>query len=431
MILNSQQEEATNAIEGSYVIIASPGSGKTTVMVERYTRMLMKGLNTRDILNLTFTNAAAEQMVSRVGLTDAKSVFRTFHSFALEILKNERASLPFELCDEIIPVKAQDYRLLDELVKAFPQVKYKTLRERIAKWKCENVEPDEAVEQTRYSGVEKFYAEAYREYEVRQRQDGWLDFDNCIREVVNLFESNVSVQNRWKRKYISVDECQDTDTKQFRLLQLIFDGNIFAVGDENQLIYEWRSAQSGNLTNFVEKFPGTKTLYLGQNYRSTQKLVAFFKEILPVDNGIATHMMTENEEGRDPSIVQYGDDYEEADRVLSKITNPEHTAVLARTNRQLFIFQKLCIRRNIRHKFKDSFWNQAEVKRLMKIAKDSKDTRPANIVLEEIIRENNLIWVYRNTGDPQNDPAKNLNDAVKLAANRGTVEGNSRISCTV
>ena len=706
MILNSQQEEAANAIDGVWVAIASPGSGKTTVLVERYTRMLLKGINNRDILNLTFTSAAADQMSSRVGLTDAKSVFRTFHSFALEILKAEREHLPFELCDEIIPVKAQDYRLLDDMVKAFPQVKYKTLLENIDKWKSENVEPEEAIEQTRHNGIERFYAEAYREYEIRQRQDGWLDFDNCIRETIILFESRPEVCARWKRKYISVDECQDTDEKQFQLLQLIFDGNIFAVGDENQCqppgtmvsilrcprqgrkaarvdsipieflvpgdrliswdkkfkririadgrrykkvsrifdgnllevhsnghktrltpshyvwtkfdqeelklkrtnyfvylmwksdlgyrigtsrfrrvcganqvshrgyqekaekmwilsvtesqseaetleeiyslkygipecvfhngyknskkteqqiqrvfnaanpsggprcledfgllfdrpfiswpgeqhqtkfhgyfktvaanlipnlmslptqaiyksakidkikkvrycglvyslevekdhtyiadgipvgncIYEWRSAQAGNLSKFNEKFPGAKTLYLGQNYRSTQKLVQFFREILPVDNGIATHMMAQNEEGLEPVIIQYEDDMQEADRVLSKIQEPEKTAILARTNRQLFIFQKLCIRRNIKHKFKDSFWNQAEVKRLMKIAKDSKDIRPANLVLEDLIREHNLIWIYRNTGDPQNDPAKNLNDVVKLAANRGTVK---------
>lgn len=422
MKLNPQQEAAASAIDGCWVVVSGPGSGKTTVLVERYIRMLTRGINTKDILNLTFTNAAADQMQSRVGLTDAKQAFRTFHSLAIEILKKEKQHLDFELCDEVIPVKAQDYKLLDELVRQFPQLQYKKLREKIVQWKCENKTPDDVLEENNHRGLEYAYAMAYSEYEIKCREDGWLDFDDCIVETVALLETNPEVRSRWKRRYIAVDECQDTDVKQFKLLQLLFDGNIFAVGDENQLIYEWRSAQSGNLTNFSQKFPGTKTLYLGQNYRSTKRLVEFFREILPVDNGIAGHMMTENEDGLDPVITEYEYDLQEAHAVLGKIKEPEKTAIIARTNRQLFTFQLLCIRKGIKHKFKDSFWNQPEVRRLMKLAKESNDTRPANVVLEEIIRQHNLIWVYRNTGEPDNDPAKNLNDAVKLSVNRGTVK---------
>lgn len=705
MILNPQQELAANAIDGVWVTIAGPGSGKTTVLVERYIRMLTRGINTRDILNLTFTNAAAEQMQTRIGMTDAKSSFRTFHSFALEVLKKEREHLPFELCDEIIPVKAQDYQLLAELCRQFPQLQYKTLREKITRWKCENTDPATAMEEARHQGAEYVYSLAYEQYEKGMRLEGWLDFDACITEVVKLFETNLEVLARWKRKYIAVDEAQDTDEKQFRLLQLIFDGNMFAVGDENQCqppgtlvdvlvspvqgrvaakvkqvpiellsetndrivswdhygkrmrlgkgrrfrravrqfdgnllqiemnnettkvtpnhfvwtkfnrkalqnkthfvylmwrrdrgfrigtstlrtacggnqishrgyqeradkmwildvvesnteahtreeiyslqyqipertfhnyrtavtgqqikrvfksvswaggfnlllekgllfeypliswgnrkkhrtkfhgyfktvaanlleklmdlptkktykssliqkikkikycgpvysldvekdhtyiadnvpvgncIYEWRSAQAGNLSKFYERFPNAKTLYLGQNYRSTKKLVEFFKEILPVDNGIASHMTTDNEVGVDPTVVEYSYDLQEADRVLSKITDPEHTAILARTNRQLFAFQKACTSRNIRYKYlgKDGFWQQSEVKRLLKLAKESNDTRPANEVLADLITKHNLIWIYRNLADAENDPVKNLNDAVRMSANKGNV----------
>jgi DNA helicase-2/ATP-dependent DNA helicase PcrA len=420
--LNIQQETAASAIDGVWVTIAGPGSGKTTVLVERYIRMLTRGINSRDILNLTFTNDAAEQMQTRIGLRDAKSSFRTFHSFALEVLKAEREHLPFELCDEIIPVKAQDYQLLAELTRSFQQLDYRKLRENIVRWKCENVEPAQAMDEAN-KGTEYAYALAYEEFEKRQRMEGWLDFDNCIKEVVKLFETNEDVRKRWQKKYIAVDECQDTDEKQFKLLQLIFAGNIFAVGDENQLIYEWRSAKSGNLTNFIQKFPGAKTLYLGQNFRSTKALVRFLKGIIPVDNGIASHMISENEEGVDPSIVEYSYDIQEADRVLSKITDPEHTAVLARTNRQLFPFQKLCTSRGVRYKFlgRDGFWQQPEVKRLLKLAKESNDDRPATVVLAELITKHNLIWIYRNNADIDNDPVKNLNDAVKMSAGKGTI----------
>ena len=101
-----------DAQEGCWVVLAGPGSGKTTVLVQRYLAMLTKGIPSKDILNLTFTNAAAVEMCRRVGLLDAEKVFRTFHSFALEILKQERDKLPYELCETIIPFEMQDFQLL-------------------------------------------------------------------------------------------------------------------------------------------------------------------------------------------------------------------------------------------------------------------------------------------------------------------------------
>jgi superfamily I DNA/RNA helicase len=413
MILNAQQEIAANAIDGSYVVIASAGAGKTAVIVERFVRMLKRGINLKDILNLTFTNSAAAEMERRTGFSDAKKVFRTFHSFAIEVLKQERKHLPFELCEEVIPVKAQDYRLLDELIRQFPQLQYKTLREKIAQWKCEDIEPEQAQDEARHKGLEYIYSLAYESY-----------FDNCIKEVVKLFEANEEVRNRWKRKFISIDEFQDTDRTQLRLLELIFDGSVFAVGDPNQNLYSWRGSQADNLINFSRSFPGAKTLYLGQNFRSTRRLVNFFREILPVDTGIASYMVSENEEGTEPVIIRYEDDYQEADRVLSKIKDPENTAILARTNRQLFIFQKQCTARNLKYKYlgKDGFWQQSEVKRLLKLAKEANSgDRPANEVLSDLIREHNLIWIYRSLADAINDPIKNLNDAVRMSAGKGSV----------
>jgi DNA helicase-2/ATP-dependent DNA helicase PcrA len=232
------------------------------------------------------------------------------------------------------------------------------------------------------------------------------------------------VRNRHRRKYIAVDECQDTDIVQFKLLQLIFDGNIFAVGDENQLIYEWRSAQSGNLTNFSQKFPGAKTLFLGQNYRSTQKLVNFFKQILPVDNGIASHMISENEAGTDPTFQQFRDDREEAAAILAQITDPEETAIIARTNRQLFLYHKICTVRSIKYKIlgKKDFWEENEVKKLLQMAKTSNDPGPADRVLERLIQQHNLIDLYKSASKPlEKSPAENLRSVVEMAADKGNI----------
>lgn len=413
-----------NAQDGVFVVIASPGSGKTECVIQRFMKMLMRGIPSSDILNLSFTSAAASEMVKRAGLLDSESVFRTFHSFAIEILKKERQHLPFELCDSIIPVAAEDYQLLFDLVKIYPTCNWRTLKERIERWKCDDVLPDQAVDENRHRGAEYFYALAYRDYEIKCRERGWLDFDSLMRTVVCLLDENEEVRNRWKKKYITVDECQDTDAVQAEFIQLLFDGNLLIVGDLNQGVYEWRSAAPDYLAKFVKTLPNAQTLYLGQNFRSTQKIVSFLKEILPENNGLASHMFTENEEGIDPVIEGYDNEIEEAECILKKVTDPINTAVIARTNRQLYVFQRLCVLKNIKYKIlsKKDFFETNEVTKLLKLAKEVHDGRPANVVLEDLIKRHNLFELYKHSGNIwESNPIENLNAVVKMSANKGTV----------
>jgi DNA helicase-2/ATP-dependent DNA helicase PcrA len=423
MNLNPEQQVVVNSIDGSYVVISGPGSGKTMVLIERHLNMLAKGIPSSQILNLTFTNSAAAEMVKRVGLLNAEQVFRTFHSFALDLLQRERKFVPFEMIDTIIPVRGEDYQLLFDLVGMYPSISdFRKLQQKISEWKRANIEPEQAINEA--SGGEYYYAKAYEDYEIKCREQGWLDFDSLMREAVKLLETNEDVRNRNKRKYLAIDEAQDCDVVQFKLLQLLFDGNILAVGDENQLIYEFRSAQPGNLSNFELKFPNAKKLFLGQNYRSTKKLVNFFKEILPVDNGIASHMTTENEEGSDPEFVKYPNSDVEVRKVLEQVTDPENTAILARTNRQLFDVQRVAVAKEIKYKYlgKKDFFDQNEIKVLIRLAKESNSDRDASEVLMEIIRSNNLYNRYRNAGDENSDPIENLNNFVKMAAGRGSLK---------
>lgn len=424
--LNAEQQIAKKAIAGDYVTIAGPGSGKTTVLTERYIEMLMNGIPQSDILNLTFTSAAAENMVKRVGLLNADLVFRTFHSYAMDLLKREKQHLPFAVCDTIIPVRGEKFELMKSLLKTYPAITtYRTLDEKLSEWKRSNISPEQAMEIAYDQGTEFWYAAAYRDYEKKCREQGWLDFDSLMRETVKLLETNDEVRIRNRRKYIAVDECQDTDVVQFQMLRLIYGGNIFVVGDENQLIYEWRSAQAGNLSNFAKSFPGAKTLYLGQNYRSTKRLVEFFKRILPVDNGLASHMISEREEGTDPTFMRFVDEIEEANQVLRSITDFENTAIIARTNRQLMTFQKRCMSLGIKSKVlgQKDLWQKAEVKHLLDLIKlKTFSPRPAHEIMTEEMHHENLLHKYRNTNGPNEaDPASNLNDIIKMAAKRGTV----------
>lgn len=430
--LNPEQLAGVNAINGDYVMIAGPGSGKTRVLVQRYLKMRARGIPDRDILNLTFTNAASKEMLERVGLLNAENVFRTFHSFCLDLLKRERAFLPFETCDTIIPVRGEQFMLMKELLQVYkPISSYFALSDYITENKAQNIGWEQAMDEAAPNGMEYFYALAYRDYERKMREQGWLDFDACVKETVALLEKNDEVRTRSQRKYIAVDECQDTDVTQFQLLKLLYGGNIFVVGDENQLIYEWRSAQSGNLSNFASTFPGAKTLYLGTNYRSTQALVAFLKEILPVDNGLASHMKSARKAGEEPRFIRYSDEDEEANEVLNDIMDRgimDEAAILGRTNRQLQLIQRRAMSRNIKTEIlgKKNVWQENEVKHLLELAKERlTDTRPAATVMSELIRSQGLIHRYANTkaNAMEKDPIENLNDIVRMAGRKSKTTG--------
>lgn len=427
IVLNEEQERAASAIEGVYVVLAGPGSGKSTVILQRDLKMMLAGIPSKDRLNLTFTHGAAQELASRAGILDAQNIFRTFHSFALELIKNERDKLPFSTCDTVIPVEFQDYELLFDLVKIYRSTNWRTMQELITGWKCSGTSPDKAIDEA--NGTDYFYALAYRDYEVKCREQGWLDFASLMEETVKLLETNEEVRNKYKRKYIAVDEAQDCDDLQFRLLQLLFDGNIFAVGDENQLIYEWRNARSGNLSNFARVFPDAKVLYLGTNHRSTNSLVTFLKEILPVDNGLASHMTTYNEEGKPFTIREFIDDEEEAKVILSEITDPQNTAVIARTNRQLFLFQRLCAMKGIKYNYlgKKDFFETSEVKKLLGYAKSSNvigRQSPASDVFKDLIQQHNMFEIYSRVGSSnpmESNPIENLNSIVKISVGKGSM----------
>ncbi len=429
LIFNAEQQACIHAIDGDYVVIAGPGSGKTAVLLGRYLEMITnRHIPSEQILNLTFTNSAAKEMVKRVGvnLDFASTVFRTFHSYSLDLIKREQAFLPFKVTETVIPVYGQDFQLLRDLMKIYPAITtFRSLQDKLAEWKRSNIDPQEALEFAYNNGTEFWYACAYRDYEKKCREQGWLDFDSLIKETVKLLEVNGEVRLRNQRKYLCVDECQDTDVVQFKLLKLIYGGNIFVVGDENQLIYEWRSAVAGNLTNFAQTFPGAKTLYLGQNYRSTKALVEFFRRILPVDNGIASHMLSERSEGTPPSIIRYADEIQESNAVLNEISDLTNTAILARTNRQLRVIQKACIARNIKSMIlgEKDLWQKPEIRHLLDLTKERKQfNRPAHEVMTELMYEHNLAYLYQNTGGPyEKPPIENLNDMIGLAAKRGTV----------
>lgn len=426
MILDVDQQACVDALDGVYMTLASPGSGKTRTLVARYLNLLIYGVSEKDILCLTFTAEAAEEMASRSGVVNAKNVFRTFHSFALDLIQKEREHLPYTLKPAILPWEFEDFDLRQKLVRECPILKkVDNLRDYISSQKRLGISPDQAIE--RSNGMEAFYAQSYKDYEDTCRKEGWLDFDSLMVECLKLLETNEIVREKYKKKYVMVDEFQDTDEIQVQILKQIFGGHIFFAGDINQSIYEFRGARPEMADRIQSVFPGTKKMFLAINYRSSPEIVGFLKEIIPVDNGLASLMRTDNPSGPSLTFTRYRDDYEEAHQVLSRVKDPEHTVIIARTNRQLFRYQQACFSRGIKSRIlgKKMFWEQNEIKKLLSLAKTTKfpPEYTASMVLKALVIQHRLLEKFKFSGNPlDSDPADNINSLYKLSAKYATVK---------
>jgi DNA helicase II / ATP-dependent DNA helicase PcrA len=364
--LNPEQLEAVRAREGVFVVPSGPGSGKTRTIVERVNSIIKDGYPADTILALTFTRNAALEMAERAALGDGQKVFRTFHGFCLEVIHREASKLPFELL-HAPPEAGQQRKLLGTLCRN-NKVDFKKLTGYISAQKRKAATFDEAMEQAR--GAEGLrLAIAYRQYETSCRKEGWLDFDSMLIETVRLLETNKEVRDRWQFKFVLVDEAQDTDDIQWKLVRLVSEvhGNVFAVGDEEQLIYEWRGAEADGLSKFQQRFPGCRSIFLFRNYRSTNEIVEFCKKFAPKKSELIDRMVSEVGSGQVPRVVRWGSDNAEASGTLSSILDPERSAILTRTNRQLARFENVCIDRGIKYNLlgKSGFWTQPEVKYIL------------------------------------------------------------------
>lgn len=376
MPFNSEQIQAINTREGAYNVLATAGSGKTTVLVERVRALFKEGATPDDLLALTFTVEAAKNMELRIGLKVPKTDrggFRTFHSFCLNLVRREAKYLPYGLSSEPFPDGPVRSKMLLLAMKqnSIRRKQFEEVRAFISKWKRQRILP-RAVEE--HEEADELFIRAYEKYEKLLHDGGMLDFDDMIARAVDILEANDEVRKRWQFKWVMCDEAQDTDNLQFGLLQLLSEshGNVFVVGDFCQALYAFRGAHPDNLINFSNWFPGAKTIILPENYRSTPEIVDFSKKNAPLKNELTENIRTANRSSNLPiEFRMFSGPTEEAESTLAQANNdPGNSAILARTNQQLGIYETLCLAHNVKFHLlgRSGLWNKAEVKTLVNLA---------------------------------------------------------------
>ncbi|MBI2083755.1 MAG: DNA helicase PcrA [Deltaproteobacteria bacterium] len=330
MQLNPQQLEAVYHTDGPLLILAGAGSGKTRVITHRIAHLIHeKKVTPWNILAVTFTNKAAEEMRNRVTAllgNRAEIWVSTFHSSCVRILRKNAERIGYSP-DFVIYDDADQMSLLksclDELKIAERAFHPRAVLSRIDGAKNQLIDPEKYLSSTS-DFFERRVGEIYKLYQEKLFRSNALDFGDLLMKTVLLFEGHPSVLNHYQDlfHYIMVDEYQDTNLAQYRLIRLLAEKrkNLCVVGDDDQSIYAWRGADINNILSFERDFPGTCVIRLEQNYRSTQR-------ILKAASGVIAHnferkgktLWTENEEGPKLLVYTAQDEKDEARFVVAEI----------------------------------------------------------------------------------------------------------------
>ncbi|MDX6543099.1 MAG: ATP-dependent helicase UvrD/PcrA, partial [Gaiellaceae bacterium] len=384
--LNPAQREAVLTTEGPVLVIAGAGSGKTRVLTHRVAHLLAAvGAKPQEILGITFTNKAANEMrerLERLLPSGARGLWiLTFHAACGRILRREAPRLGyrtnFTIYDQADQVRLTK-QCLEELERDPKRFVPRGIHSQISNAKNQLISPDEY-----RNRVASFYdqtvADVYDLYQKRLFASNAVDFDDILMLTVDVLERFPEALERWQKafRYVLVDEYQDTNHAQYRLLQLLAakHQNLFAVGDPDQSIYAFRGADIRNIMEFERDFPGTKTIPLEQNYRSTNN-------ILSAANGVIRHnrerkeknLWSELGEGEPVRVIEVEDEHAEARYVAANIAAlveegyaGAEIAVFYRTNAQSRVLEDVLVRQAIQYQVIGGprFYERAEVKDLI------------------------------------------------------------------
>jgi len=380
-VLNPQQREAVTHGDGPLLVLAGAGSGKTRVITHRVAWLIgERGVAPWNILAVTFTNKAANEMLSRVERLvpsiGARPWIGTFHSTSLRVLRRHADRLGFtksfavyDTADQLTLIRRcmREMNVNDE---AFPP---RSVLSRISHAKNELIGPAE-YEKTNLDFFGARVAEIYSLYQKRLKEFDAMDFDDLIGNYVQLLEKHDDIREELHERFqhLLIDEYQDTNRAQYVLIKLLAGqrGNVVAVGDEDQSIYRFRGADINNILNFERDFPGARVIKLEQNYRSTGNILDAATGV--VSNNVARKgkkLFTDAGSGDPVRIVTCGNEREEAQFVIGKITGARDRklsefAVLFRMNAQSRPFEEELLRANMPYSVVGGvkFYERAEIK---------------------------------------------------------------------
>ena len=385
--LNEPQREAVYHTDGPLLILAGAGSGKTRVLTHRIAYLIgERGVDAWNILAITFTNKAAEEMRQRVDNLvgfGAKSVWvSTFHSACVRILRRFIDRLGYE--NHFTIYDTDDQKTLIKEVCRKVDVDTKVFKERsllsaISSAKNEMILPDEFELNAGGDFAKMKIAKVYREYEAQMKANNALDFDDLLVKTVQLLQTQPDVLESYQERfrYIMVDEYQDTNTVQFQLVSLLAGKykNLCVVGDDDQSIYKFRGANIRNILDFEHEFPDAKVIKLEQNYRSTGNILNAANSVIANNRGRKEKSLwTENGEGELIRLRQFDTAFDEADFIGEDIKSAvrqggsyNDSAVLYRTNAQSRLLEEKFIAMNIPYKIVGgvNFYARREIKDLL------------------------------------------------------------------
>ena len=407
--LNDKQKEAVLATEGPCLVIAGAGSGKTKVLTHKIAYLIgEKGVSPWNILAITFTNKAANEMKDRaaklVGDIAKDMWIGTFHSICVRILRKYIDRIGFTSSFVIFDTTDQK-SIVKECIKELKiddkMYTDKSIMYEISNAKNDMIEPEEYAKRTNNEVRKEVIAEVYKLYQRKLKENNALDFDDIINYTIKILMQEPDVLEYYsdKFKYVLVDEYQDTNKAQFMLISLLsaMNGNITVVGDNDQGIYSFRGADIKNILNFEKDFPGTKIIKLEQNYRCT-------KSILDVANAVIKNnevkyekkLWTENEKGKLVTAHLANNEYDEATYVVEQIEHLKREeyykysdfAVLYRMNTQSRSIEDILRREDVPYKIIGGlkFYERKEIKDIIAYLRLIYNTKD-NLSLRRIINE--------------------------------------------
>ena len=407
--LNDKQYEAVVNTEGPCLVIAGAGSGKTKVLTHKIAYLIKeKGVKPWNILAITFTNKAANEMKERivnlVGDAAGDIWMGTFHSICVRILRRfidrigfGTSFIIFDTTDQRTLVKncLRDLNIDDKLFNE------RAVIAEISNAKNEMLTPEMYRARTNGEFRKEKIADIYDLYQKRLKENNAIDFDDIINYTIEILQDNEDIREYYcdKFKYVLVDEYQDTNKSQFTLVTILASKykNITVVGDNDQGIYSFRGADISNILNFEKDFPGTKIIKLEQNYRCTGNILKAANSVIS-NNEVKykKELWTQNEEGNLPKVYQAEDEYDEARYIVEQIEHLKREeyykyndfAVLYRMNTQSRAIEDILRRENIPYKIIGGlkFYERKEIKDIIAYLRLIQNTND-NLSLRRIINE--------------------------------------------